>query len=231
MRYFRYKKYNKVRKNADKEYLLSLSTTERKKIIKNRHLNKILQIVGVAFFFILFFIFMYFILLILKPSNIFLKILYSILIVILFFAALIISGIIVDCTIGVLINKVDDSSPRLTKEIIQKSCESIRIYYGLKDEYLLTKCFESTNIRFVNHDVCIFKYNDEIRITTNIINGFINRHCDLGCYALKYEELKVYKDDFNNKRVTVLEFENEKFILGIKAFSYINKLLKNKKED
>ena len=31
MRYFKYKKYNKVRKNADKEYLLSLSTTERKK--------------------------------------------------------------------------------------------------------------------------------------------------------------------------------------------------------
>lgn len=174
---------------------------------------------------------MYFISLIQKPSNIFLKILYSILIVILFFAALIVSGIIVGCTIGILINKVDDSSPRLTKEFIQKSCEPIRIYYGLKDEYLVTKCFESTNIRFVNHDVCIFKYNDEIRITTNIINGFINRHCDLGCYALKYEELKVYKDDFNNKRVTVLEFENEKFILGIKAYSYINKLLKNKKED
>ena len=83
---------------------------------------------------------------------------------------------------------------------------------------------------FINHDICIFEYNSEIRITTDIINGFINGKCDLGCYSIKHEELKIYKDNFNNKRVTVLEFSNEKFVIGIKAYSYIYKLINNKQE-
>ena len=192
MRYFRYKKLNKIRKNADKEYLMSLSIIERKKIIKHRRLKKILQIVSIILFFILLFVFMYFISLIPAHSNIILKILRSILLVILIFASICLSGIIVAYTIGILCDKIDCNLPKLSKEFIQKSCEHIRIYYGLKDEYLLTKCFESTNINFINHDICIFEYNSEIRITTDIINGFINGKCDLGCYSIKHEELKIY---------------------------------------
>ena len=61
-----------------------------------------------------------------------------------------------------------------------------------------------------------------------IVKGFINDHCDLGCYSIKFDELKVYKADYDNKRVTVLEFGNEKFIVGIKAYSYIIKLINTK---
>lgn len=39
-----------------------------------------------------------------------------------------------------------------------------------------------------------------------------------------------FKDNLNNKRVTVLEFSNEKFVIGIKAYSYIYKLINNKQE-
>ena len=116
----------------------------------------------------------------------------------------------------------------MRKEFIKKASEPIRKYYGLSDEYLITKCFESTNTSFNDHDICIFRYGNEIRMTTDIVKGFINGNCDLGCYSIKFNELKTYKDDYNDKRVTVLEFDKEKFVIGIKAYSYIAKLMKTK---
>jgi hypothetical protein len=116
----------------------------------------------------------------------------------------------------------------MRKEFIKKASEPIRKYYGLSDEYLITKCFESTNTLFNDHDICIFRYGNEIRMTTDIVKGFINGNCDLGCYSIKFNELKIYKDDYNDKRVTVLEFDKEKFVIGIKAYSYMSKLMKTK---
>jgi hypothetical protein len=127
-----------------------------------------------------------------------------------------------------LLDKVDYDYPRMSKEFISKACEPIRKHYGLSEEYLITKCFSASNSHFNNHDICIFRFDNEIRITTDIVKGFINDHCDLGCYSIKFDELKVYKADYDNKRVTVLEFGNEKFIVGIKAYSYIIKLINTK---
>ena len=131
-------------------------------------------------------------------------------------------------TFGILISKVEYNLPEMRKEFIKKASEPIRKYYGLSDEYLITKCFESTNTSFNDHDICIFRYGNEIRMTTDIVKGFINGNCDLGCYSIKFNELKIYKDDYNDKRATILEFDKEKFVIGIKAYSYISKLMKTK---
>ena len=163
-----------------------------------------------------------------KIRNIFLKILYGISWAILGFIGLIISGIATGIPFGILLDKVRYNLPEMRKEFIKKASEPIRKYYGLSDDYLITKCFESTNTLFNDHDICIFRYGNEIRMTTDIVKGFINGNCDLGCYSIKFNELKIYKDDYNDKRVTVLEFDKEKFVIGIKAYSYIAKLMKTK---
>ncbi len=225
MKYFKYKNINKVKKNADKEFLASLGKDQEKKAIKSRRLKKVLSFSGIALFFILFGTLIYLITLIPKPGSTFLAIVYGIGCVLLGIIALVASGIVVVFSIGTLLDKVDYNLPRMRREFMANACKIIREYYGLKDEYLITKCFDSSNPIFKNHDICIFRFTDEIRITTDIVNGFINDHCDLGCYAIKMDELKIYKDDFNNKRVTVLEFANEKFIIGIKAYSYILNLI------
>ena len=228
MKYFKYKNMNKVQRIADKEYLASLGKDKEKKIKRSRRLEKILIVFGFILFFSLLATLIYLITLIPKPTHVFLLILYGIGCVILGFVGLILSGILSIVPMVYLLDKVDYDYPRMSKEFISKACEPIRKHYGLSEEYLITKCFSASNSYFNNHDICIFRFDNEIRITTDIVKGFINDHCDLGCYSIKFDELKVYKADYDNKRVTVLEFGNEKFIVGIKAYSYIIKLINTK---
>ena len=228
MKYFKYRNISKVQQLAYKERLASLGKDEQKKIKRSVRLEKLLSNSGIIFFICCFGLFIFFIQLIPVPKNILLKILYGIGCAILGFIGLIISGIATGIPFGILLNKIKYNLPEMRKEFIKKASEPIRKYYGLSDEYLITKCFESTNTLFNDHDICIFRYGNEIRMTTDIVKGFINGNCDLGCYSIKFNELKIYKDDYNNKRVTVLEFDKEKFVIGIKAYSYIAKLMKTK---
>lgn len=228
MKYFKYRNISKVQQLANKQRLASLGKDEKKKAKRSERLTKLVSFCGIIFFFCCFGMFLFFIKLIPVPKNTFLIILYGIGCVILGLIALIISAISTLIPFGILLDKVRYNLPEMRKEFIKKASEPIRKYYGLSDDYLITKCFESTNTLFNDHDICIFRYGNEIRITTDIVKGFINGNCDLGCYSIKFNELKIYKDDYNDKRVTVLEFDKEKFVIGIKAYSYISKLMKTK---
>jgi hypothetical protein len=228
MKYIKYRNINKVQQLANKQRLASLGKDEKKKAKRSERLTKLVSFCGIIFFFCCFGMFIFFIKLIPVPKNTFLIILYGIGWAILGLIALIISAISTLIPFGILLDKVRYNLPEMRKEFIKKASEPIRKYYGLSDEYLITKCFESTNTLFNNHDICIFRYGNEIRITTDIVKGFINGNCDLGCYSIKFNELKIYKDDYNDKRVTVLEFDKEKFVIGIKAYSYMSKLMKTK---
>ena len=228
MKYFKYRNISKVQQLAYKERLASLGKDEQKKIKRSDRLTKLLSISGLIFFICGFGLFIFFIQLIPVPKNILLKIIYGIGCAILGFIGLIISGIATIIPFGILLDKIKYNLPEMRKGFIKKASEPIRKYYGLSDEYLITKCFESTNTLFNDHDICIFRYGNEIRITTDIVKGFINGNCDLGCYSIKFNELKTYKDDYNDKRATILEFDKEKFVIGIKAYSYISKLMKTK---
>lgn len=228
MEYFKYRNISKVQQLANKQRLASLGKDEKKKAKRSERLTKVVSFCGIIFFFCCFGMFLFFIKLIPVPKNTFLIILYGIGCVILGLIALIISAISTLIPFGILLDKVRYNLPEMRKDFIKKASEPIRKYYGLSDEYLITKCFESTNTLFNDHDICIFRYGNEIRITTDIVKGFINGNCDLGCYSIKFNELKTYKDDYNDKRVTVLEFDKEKFVIGIKAYSYISRLMKTK---
>ena len=228
MKYFKYRNISKVQQLAYKDRLASLGKDEQKKIKRSDRLTKLLSISGLIFFICCFGLFIFFIQLIPIPTHSFLKVLRGIGCVLLGMLGLIISMFTTMFIFGILISKVEYNLPEMRKEFIKKASEPIRKYYGLSDEYLITKCFESTNTLFNDHDICIFRYGNEIRITTDIVKGFINGNCDLGCYSIKFNELKIYKDDYNDKRATILEFDKEKFVIGIKAYSYISKLMKTK---
>ena len=221
MKYFKYRNISKVQQLAYKERLASLGKDEQKKIKRSDRLIMLLSIIGFVFFFCCIGMFIFFIKLIPVPKNIFLKILYGIGCAILGFIGLIISGLATGIPLGILLDKVRYNLPEMRKDFIKKASEPIRKYYGLSDEYLITKCFESTNTLFNNHDICIFRYGNEIRMTTDIVKGFINGNCDLGCYSIKFNELKIYKDDYNDKRATILEFNKEKFVIGISVTTAI----------
>lgn len=225
MKYFRYRNYNKIFSKAEKERYASLGKDEQKKIKRSDRLTKLLSFCGIVFFFCCFGLCLFFINLIPVPKNGILVILYGILYGLLCIVGFFISIISTLLPFGILNEKIKYDLPRMRRDFISKACEDIRKYYKLNDNYLMTKCFESTNTKFNNHDICIFRYENEIRITTDIVKGFINEKSDLGCYSINFDELKIHKEDYNNKRVTVLQFGKEKFIIGIKAYSHIKKLM------
>lgn len=78
------------------------------------------------------------------------------------FICLIISGITTGIPFGILLDKIKYNFPEIRKEFIKKASESNRKYYGLSDEYLITKCFDSTNTLFKDHDICIFRHGNFI---------------------------------------------------------------------
>ena len=118
---------------------------------------------------ILYGLFIYLLTLIPKPDTTFLAIIYGIGCVLLGIMGLIVCAIIICIPISKLMNRVKYDLPKMQRKFISKACENVRKFYGVNEEYLLTKCFHSSDIKFINHDICVFKYNNQIRITSDII--------------------------------------------------------------
>ncbi len=62
-------------------------------------------------------------------------------------------------------------------------------YYGLNN-YIVTKCYDSSEKSIVMRDLCVFKYENEFRITANLPNDLARSESDFGCYAISFDELK-----------------------------------------
>jgi len=88
------------------------------------------------------------------------------------------------------------------QDVFSQACEHLREYYGLQEPCIVTKCYDASDKKFKNQDVCIFVADDELRITTNLKNGFFREEKDLGCHAFLRDE------------VTVTKIEGEKFLMA-----------------
>ena len=85
----------------------------------------------------------------------------------------------------------------------------------------MTKCFDSTDRRFKNHDVCIFVFGDELRITTDLVRGFIHDEKDLGCYAFRKDEIRISKRINEERLILELSAGEIVFQLGYRAKRFI----------
>ena len=224
MKYFKYKNMNLIRKKANDILISSLNDKIK---IKNIKLVKRLEICIFILFFLILGVFTGLIRLIPKCENDILNIFCNIGIFLLMVVSIVFSAVVCGLLFNKLHSKYDVKLPPSNREIIALACGDIRKYYGLSDEYLLTKCYSSSNELFNNHDVCIFRFDDELRITSDVVNGYLYDK-NIGCYSVKFSELKLYKDNYNDKRVCVIEFDDLKFIVGIRTYSYIIKLMNYK---
>ncbi|MBQ3566470.1 MAG: hypothetical protein IJA12_04745 [Oscillospiraceae bacterium] len=148
------------------------------------------------------------------------------------FIVLIVGGVL---TVGLttpLWKKVESFNlPAIKKEIFSKSCVHLRNYYGLQESYIITKCFDATDKKFQNHDVCIFVVGDELRITTDLIHGFLYGERDLGCYAFKKYEIVLSKRLCDKHLMIEMRAGKTIFLLGYKARSFIEKNFIGKETD
>ena len=222
MRYFKYKNLQGFEKNARKEYLKSLSKKEKRIEKWNTFVSYCsiiaLLVVGLG----LSAVSICALTRIPFPENVFLYIAALIGTAILGLGAVLLSFIIA-ALVCLLIEKASVKGAHAQrKEALNRATAVLREYYGLGDDYIVTKCYDASN-DFKNRDVCIFFAEGELRITVNIVHGFSHISRDLGCYCFKPEEITVSATQENGIIMTVLTCGDTFFRLGKRAKGYIQK--------
>ena len=113
--------------------------------------------------------------------------------------------------------------PSMKKNIFSKACGHLRDYYELQEPYIITKCFDASDKKFQNHDVCIFVVRDELRLTTDLVHGFLHGERDLGCYVFRRDEITISKQQDGNHLIAELKVGDTVFLLGYHSKGYIEK--------
>jgi len=224
LRYYKYKNTDKNINNALKEQYKTLTEDEKRTFRKEKRWRKFSTIVSLIIYISCIVAGIFLLKSIPLPSAWFLEILVIVGEVIIGFILLIASGVLTVALTMPLWKKVESFHiPSIKKDIFSKACKHLRDYYQLQEPYLITKCFASTDKKFENHDVCIFVVGDELRITTDLVRGFLHGERDLGCYAFKKEEITLSKQNVGNHLIAELKANNIVFLLGYRAKGFIDK--------
>lgn len=106
-----------------------------------------------------------------------------------------------------------------------------RDYYGYTEPNVVTKCFFSSDGKFINQDVCLFTGEDgSLRIAADLRHGFLSARCDLGCYVFgkdEYECISAEKSEYNivdggtESRCVLLRSKDVYFLLGKRAYRFL----------
>ena len=71
--------------------------------------------------------------------------------------------------------------------------------------------------------MCIFVVGNELRITADLVRGFLHGERDLGCYVFKREEITISKLQHGKYLMAELKADNAVFVLGYRAKAFIYK--------
>ncbi len=223
MRYFRYKNTNKNISNALAAQYKTLTEDEKHIFRKKKHWRKFSTITTLVIYMSCLGAGIFLLKFIPLPSAWFWKALVIVGEVIIGFILLIACGVLTAALTMPLWKKVESFHiPSMKKAIFSKACKHLRDYYQLQEPYIITKCFDATDKKFRNHDVCIFIVEDEIRITADLVHGFLYGERDLGCYAFKLNEISLAKQQSGNHLVAELRVDGNIFLLGYRAKGFID---------
>ena len=221
MRYFKYWNSNKTEQIAKKAQYAELTAHEKKLVRRGKVLSAIANIL----FYSIFIICLGFSILALEQipisQNAFVAVLEYVGIVILGIGACIASLLIGVLVSSPFFSKVDTSHRIMKQNVLSQACAHLRKFYGLQEPCIVTKCYESSDEKFKDHDVCIFVVGDELRITTNLKRGFFHSENDLGCYAFERDEIYLAKIQGQRFLTTELKADGVVFLLGYRAKSFI----------
>ena len=220
MRYFKFNKTVPMPKTL-KEQFKELSRNEKRLYRK----AKILKHIGNVVFWIVLVVCIsashYLCSLIPEGDTLLLDIINTVLCVLLFVLSLFLSLIIALAASMPFWSLRDNSLKHVQQTICSAVCVELREFYGLCEPVLVTKCYECTDGKFKDHDVCLFFVDGELRITTNLQYGFYNINKDLGCYVFSKEEIRVSRVVHERYEATELTVDEFCITLGKKAKGFI----------
>lgn len=114
------------------------------------------------------------------------------------------------------------------REDAASGCLHLRRYYRLEKPYLLTKCYDSSIKGFVDHDICLFFVEGDLRLTVDLVNGFTHGWKDLGCYTLQLDELSLSNVKIGSREALELKAGKIWFLLGKRAGGFIQRAFRQK---
>ncbi len=112
-----------------------------------------------------------------------------------------------------------------------KALISLREYYGWTEPCIVTKCYDSSDKKFKNRDICIFLFDDELRIAADLKHGFSIRENDPGCYTFRADEIRLDETQDERFLMTQVKSGDLVFHLGRRAKGFIEKNFIFKKSD
>ena len=223
MRYFKYPRTSEVHKSALRAQYAALSKQEQR--LARR--AKAWSVLGTIVFFGVFLSGtvggILAIQMIPEPPVLWEAVLYWIGTGILKFAALMISHGLGALAATPIWGRAHARRKSLSRQLLSDACAHLREYYGLREPYLVTKCYHADDKRFVNHDVCIFIVGDELRLTTNLLHGFFYGDKDLGCYAMTADEITLSMQQRETIQMLCLQINGATFWLGQRAKRFIER--------
>ena len=227
MRYFKYKGFKSTEGIALRVQYAKYSKQEKKLARKAKFWESIAVVLLLTFLCGSVFLCLWGLKQISVPQNIFLAILHYIGVFCLGIVGFLVSILIAAILFSPLFEKSSKFYKQLDgswrQNVFSQACEHLREFYGLQEPCIVTKCYESSDKEFKNHDVCIFVVGDELRITTNIKNGFFHEEKDLGCYAFRREEITLTKIEGEKFLMAELGAGEMTFLLGYRAKGFIEK--------
>lgn len=229
MRYFRYQNTNKNLNIALKEQYKTLTEDEKRTFRREKCWRNFCTVVTLFIYCAFIAAGVFLLKTIPQPHTWFLKLLVMSGMFLIGLILLIAGGVLTVFLTIPLWKRVESFHiPSIKKDIFSKACQHLRDYYRLQKPYMITKCFDSTDRKFKNHDVCIFIVGDELRLTADLVRGFLHGERDLGCYAFKRHEITLSKLQEGNHLIAELKAENTAFLLGYRAKGFIDKNFINK---
>ena len=82
---------------------------------------------------------------------------------------------------------------------------------------MVTKCYDSSDKRFKDQDICMIMADGELRLTTNLQHGFLDMRRDLGCYAFQSGEIHLSESRAGERQAVELRCGEVTFLLGQRA--------------
>ena len=107
----------------------------------------------------------------------------------------------------------------LRPDEIATCTQPLRKFYKVPDDYIVTKCYDSTNPSMKKKDVLLFTYKGKLRIT----NNFFSSPKDFGCYEFDLSEITVRNQVIDGRTVTLLASKTFQGQFGHRAKTFISK--------
>ncbi len=112
-----------------------------------------------------------------------------------------------------------DVDKSLSKEHIPEITAPLRKRYKIGDEYVITKCYSSTEKDFAGKDVIVFLYKNEIRITADLFHSLKN----IGCIVIPKDEAVISRHKEDALVCTVISCPGFEMLLAERAGWFLKK--------